>query len=133
MPSSPAPPDMAAHIFGKASGLRRAQEAQASGFDMGFAADDPVECVAACPVPRCQEKPARRNRFVYAKRKAVSIEVGGSGNRRKIKVGRPSCRSRRAPRYVLERAGLEGSYLATFLDRPFPNDCRLTCRLMLQA
>src|ERR1700730_17571258 len=56
-----------AHIFGKASRLRRAQETQASGFDMGFAADDPVEGVAACPVPRCQEKPARRNLFLPVK------------------------------------------------------------------
>lgn len=32
--------------------------------------------------------------------------------------------------FVIERAGLEGSYLNFLLDVPFPNDIRFTARLV---
>jgi hypothetical protein len=55
------------------------------------------------------------------------------GRRRKIRVGRPACRSRRPPSFLIERGGLEGSYLDFLLDRTFPKENRFTCRLILQA
>ena len=56
-----------------------------------------------------------------------------SGPHRKIRIGRPSCRSRRPPSFLIERAGLEGSYLDFLLDRSFPNEKRFTCQFLLQA
>jgi hypothetical protein len=56
-----------------------------------------------------------------------------SGHRRKIRVGRPTCRSRKPPAFLVERGGLEGSYLEFLLDRPFPNEERFTCRRLVQA
>jgi len=53
--------------------------------------------------------------------------------RRKIKVGRVSVLSRHLPHYLAEIGGLEGSYLASFLDEPLPNAANLTCRLICQA
>ena len=35
--------------------------------------------------------------------------------------------------FVIERAGLEGSYLSFLLDVPFPNDTRFTARFVLHA
>ena len=67
-------------------------------------------------------------------RRALPRTVTGvSTGRRKIRVGRPSCLSRRPPQFLVERAGLEGSYLNFFLDRTFPNENRFTCRFILQA
>jgi hypothetical protein len=56
-----------------------------------------------------------------------------NGSRRKIRVGRPACRSRRPPHFLIERGGLEGSYLNFVLDRKFPKENRFTCRFVLQA
>ena len=61
------------------------------------------------------------------------VEVVRSRGRRRIRVGAPSCRSGRPPLFVIERGGLEGSYLAPFIDRPFPKDTRLTCSIVLRA
>jgi hypothetical protein len=59
-------------------------------------------------------------------------EVSAKG-RRKIRVGRPSCRSRRLPLFLIERGGLEGSYLSFLLDTPFPKENRFTVGFVLQA
>ena len=61
------------------------------------------------------------------------VEVVRSRGRRRIPVGAPSCRSRRPPLFVVERGLLEGSYLAPFIDRPFPKYARLTCSLVHRA
>jgi len=61
------------------------------------------------------------------------VEVSSSGRRRKIRVGRPACRSRKPPPFLIERGGLEGSYLAFLLDRPFPDEPRFTLRFLVQA
>jgi hypothetical protein len=74
-------------------------------------------------------KPEQRQRLAL-QRTVIAV---ATERRRKIRVGRPSCRSRRPPHFLVERAGLEGSYLNFLLDRKFPNDERLTCRLILQA
>ena len=53
--------------------------------------------------------------------------------RRRIRLGRPLCRSKAVPPFVIERAGLEGSYLEMFLDRDLPNLPGLNCRDLLAA
>jgi hypothetical protein len=53
--------------------------------------------------------------------------------RRRVRVGTPPCRSRTAPPFVIERAGLEGSYLEVFLDRELPYLPGLNCRDLLAA
>lgn len=53
--------------------------------------------------------------------------------RRRIRVGRPACRSKVAPPFVIERAGLEGSYLEMFLERELPKLPGLNCRDLLAA
>lgn len=55
------------------------------------------------------------------------------GKRRQFVIGRPSASSRRLPAYLLTRSGLEGSYLAPFLERPLPTQPDLTCELLLRA
>jgi hypothetical protein len=60
------------------------------------------------------------------------IEASVRG-RRKLRVGRPSCRSRRPPIFLIERGGLEGSYLNFLLDTPFPKERRFTARSVLEA
>lgn len=60
----------------------------------------------------------------------VSVSTNG---RRRIRVGRPECRSKRPPMFLIERAGLEGSYLNFLLDAPFPKNSRFTVRMLLQA
>ena len=75
-------------------------------------------------------KPEGRQRLAL---KRSVVEVSTRKGRRRIKVARPSCLSRRPPLFVIERGGLEGCYLARFLDRTFPSDVRITCRLLLQA
>jgi hypothetical protein len=74
-------------------------------------------------------KPDQRQR--RALRRTVT-EVT-SGAYRKIRVGRPRCRSRTPPLFLIERGGLEGSYLDFLLDRSFPKEPRFTCRFLLQA
>jgi hypothetical protein len=56
-------------------------------------------------------------------RTVVEASVRG---RRKFRVGKPSCRSRRPPMFLIERGGLEGSYLNFLLDTPFPMEKRFT-------
>jgi hypothetical protein len=56
-----------------------------------------------------------------------------AGKLRKIRVGKPACLSRQPPAFLLDRAGLEGSYLGFLLDREFPENNRFTCRFLLQA
>lgn len=51
----------------------------------------------------------------------------------RVKVGRPDCASKYAPPFVIERAGLEGSYLVFFLDHTLPNLSGRTCRDLLAA
>ena len=70
----------------------------------------------------------RRTRALQRTVTDVSI-----GKRRKFRVGRPACLSRRPPPFLIERAGLEGSYLDFLLDRKFLKENRVTCRFMLQA
>ena len=55
------------------------------------------------------------------------------GKHRRIRVGRPPCLSKRMPPFLVEQAGLEGSYLLQFLDQPLPLDQRLNCRRLLRA
>ena len=63
-------------------------------------------------VTRVERKPGRARRFI---------------------VARPSASSRNVPAYVIGRAGLEGSYLAMFLERELPKAPDLTCALLLRA
>ncbi len=60
------------------------------------------------------------------------LDVSSTG-RRKIRVGRPLCLSRRPPMFLIERAGLEGSYLSFLLDDPFPKYPDFSVRFILQA
>ncbi len=73
-------------------------------------------------------KPESRQKMALPR---TITEVRITKERRRFRVGRPPCRSRAPHHYVFEKAGLEGSYLARFLDIPFPNDPRLNCRLLL--
>ena len=56
-----------------------------------------------------------------------------SGRRRRIRVGKPSYSPRKLSYFFLECADLEASYLQFLLDRPFPQEPRLTCRLLVQT
>jgi hypothetical protein len=55
------------------------------------------------------------------------------GRTRRFVVARPSASARTVPAFVVGRAGLEGSYLAVFLDRELPKARGLTCALLLRA
>ena len=74
----------------------------------------------------------QRRRALALRRTVTEVSTSASG-RRKFRLGRPASLSKKPPSILLERAGLEGSYLGFLLDQPFPNDGRLTCRLILQA
>lgn len=60
-------------------------------------------------------------------------EVSSRGRHRTIRIGKPQCRSHIPSRYVTDKAALEGSYLAPFLDRILPKVAPLTAKLLLQA
>jgi hypothetical protein len=54
------------------------------------------------------------------------------GGPRKIRLGKPNV-SKSIDHYAFERAVLEGSYLANFMDRSMPKASSLTASLLLQA
>lgn len=74
-------------------------------------------------------KPEQRQMWALPR----TVTEVSTGRRRKIRVGRPACRSRRPPQFIIERSGLEGSYLDFLVDRKFPKENRFTCRFILQA
>lgn len=74
-------------------------------------------------------KPEGRRRLTIPR---TVTDVSASG-RRKIRIGRPECRSKRPPMFLIERAGLEGSYLNFLMEVAFPNEPKFTLRLVLQA
>jgi len=76
-------------------------------------------------------RPEGRQQRLSLQRSVTEVSI--SGGHRRIRVRRPSCRSNRPTIFLIERAGLEGSYLAPFLDMPLPNYSPLTCRMILQT
>ena len=65
-------------------------------------------------------------------RKTV-VDARYNGNKLKIKVGRPSCRSRNVPRYVSNRIGLQSSYLNDFVITDFPKYPGINGELIFKA
>jgi hypothetical protein len=75
---------------------------------------------------------AQRRREIQLPLTVVAVDRQ-AGKRRRFVVGRPSAANRHVPAFVVSCSGLDGTYLAPFLERPLPVDPDLTCELILRA
>jgi hypothetical protein len=66
-------------------------------------------------------------------RKLSVTEITKDRGNLKFKVGSVPYLSKKMPRYAWEKAMLEGSYVADFIDSPFPADSDLSAALLLRA
>lgn len=74
--------------------------------------------------------PEQRRRLL---RQRTVIGVDKKLGRRKIRVAEPSYMSKSPPQLLIELGGLQGSYLAQFLDTALPKFPKLNCELLLRA
>jgi len=76
------------------------------------------------------DMPEERRRERHLKRSVLGVDHR-RGQRRQFKIGRPSIQQ--IPAYAMCSAGLEGSYLAPFLERQLPKLPNLTPALLMRA